>query len=226
MCPAASTRPRARRCSARRRPPQDEATPFHPRSPYGVAKVYAYWITRNYREAYGMYAVNGILFNHESPRRGETFVTRKIAARRRPHQGRPAGRTSTSATSTPAATGALPPNTSRRCGGCCSRTQPDDYVIATGASLHCARLRRACFAHVGLDWRKHVRFDERYLRPTEVDDLIGDASKAEKQLGWRATVHAPELARLMVDAELNVLQNGLAPGQQVASCAVPAPAVR
>lgn len=185
-------------------PPQHEGTPFHPRSPYGVAKVYAYWATRNYREAYGMYAVNGILFNHESPRRGATFVTRKVA--------KAAARIKAGLQDV-VYLGNLD---ARRDWGYAAEyveamwrmlqeDQPDDYVIATGVSHSVRDFVEHCFAHVGLDWREHVRFDERYLRPTEVDDLIGDASKAERVLGWKPVVHAPELARLMVDAELAAL---------------------
>ncbi|MFC4471055.1 GDP-mannose 4,6-dehydratase [Streptomyces xiangluensis] len=185
-------------------PPQHEATPFHPRSPYGVAKVYAYWATRNYREAYGMYAVNGILFNHESPRRGPTFVTRKVAtAAARIRFG----------LQDVVYLGNLD---ARRDWGYAAeyveamwrmlqQDEPDDYVVATGVSHSVRDFVEQCFAHVGLDWQDHVRFDERYLRPTEVDDLVGDASKAERVLGWRPEVRAPELARLMVDAEIAAL---------------------
>ncbi|WNZ11718.1 GDP-mannose 4,6-dehydratase [Streptomyces sp. 11x1] len=182
-------------------PPQHEDTPFHPRSPYGVAKVYAYWATRNYREAYGMYAVNGILFNHESPRRGPTFVTRKVAM---------AAARIKAGLQDVVYLGNLD---ARRDWGYAAeyveamwlmlqQAQPDDYVVATGASHSVRDFVEHCFAHVGLDWRDHVRFDDRYLRPTEVDDLVGDATKAERVLGWRPTVRAPELARLMVDAEI------------------------
>ncbi|GGN56148.1 GDP-mannose 4,6-dehydratase [Streptomyces albiflavescens] len=182
-------------------PPQSEDTPFHPRSPYAAAKVYAYWITRNYREAYGMFAVNGILFNHESPRRGETFVTRKIA--------RAAARI---------ARGEqeylyLGNLEARRDWGYApeyvdamwrmlQRERPGDYVIATGTSHSVRDFLGFCFEHAGLDPDQHVRFDERYLRPSEVPDLIGDASAAERDLSWRPSVYAPELARIMVDAEL------------------------
>ncbi|MGW1809115.1 GDP-mannose 4,6-dehydratase [Streptomyces sp. NPDC002078] len=185
-------------------PPQRESTPFHPRSPYGVAKVYAYWTTLNYREAYGMYAVNGILFNHESPRRGPTFVTRKVAM---------AAARIKAGLQDVVYLGNLD---ARRDWGYAAeyveamwrmlqQDEPDDYVIATGVSYSVRDFVDHCFAHVGLDWRDHVRFDERYLRPTEVDDLVGDASKAERVLGWRPGVRAPELARLMVDAELAAL---------------------
>ncbi|MFF4039584.1 GDP-mannose 4,6-dehydratase [Streptomyces sp. NPDC001816] len=187
-------------------PPQCESTPFHPRSPYGVAKVYAYWVTRNYREAYGMYAVNGILFNHESPRRGETFVTRKVATA--------AARIKTGLQDV-VYLGNLD---ARRDWGYAAeyveamwlmlqQDQPNDYVVATGTSHSVRNFVEYCFTHVGLDWRDHVRFDPRYLRPSEVDDLVGDASRAERILGWRPSVRAPELARLMVDAELDALRH-------------------
>ncbi|MDQ0844824.1 GDP-mannose 4,6-dehydratase [Streptomyces sp. V1I6] len=182
-------------------PPQSEKTPFHPRSPYAAAKVYAYWITRNYREAYGIHAVNGILFNHESPRRGETFVTRKIAraaariARGEQeflHLGNLEARRDW---------GYAPEYVDAmwrmlQCG------TPDDYVVATGTSYSVRDFLTFCFERAGLDWERHVRFDERYLRPSEVPDLIGDASKAQRELGWRPTVLTPELARIMTDAEL------------------------
>ncbi|MDQ1020533.1 GDP-mannose 4,6-dehydratase [Streptomyces afghaniensis] len=185
-------------------PPQHENTPFHPRSPYGVAKVYAYWATRNYREAYGMYAVNGILFNHESPRRGPTFVTRKIATA--------AARIKAGLQDT-VHLGNLD---ARRDWGYAAeyvhamwlmlqQDQPDDYVIATGTSHSVRDFAQHCFAHVGLDYRDHIRFDECQLRPSDVDHVVGDASKAHRVLGWKPATHAPELARLMVDAELGVL---------------------
>jgi GDPmannose 4,6-dehydratase len=185
-------------------PPQCETTPFHPRSPYGAAKVYAYWMTRNYREAYGMYAVNGILFNHESPRRGPTFVTRKVAAA--------AARIKVGLQDV-IYLGNLD---ARRDWGYAleyveamwlmlQQDEPNDYVVATGTSHSVRDFVEYCFAHVGLDWHDHVRFDARYLRPSEVDHLVGDASQAERVLGWRPMVRAPELARLMVDAELGAL---------------------
>ncbi|MET8949073.1 GDP-mannose 4,6-dehydratase, partial [Streptomyces sp. NPDC004542] len=182
-------------------PPQHENTPFHPRSPYGVAKVYAYWATRNYREAYGMYAVNGILFHHESPRRGPTFVTRKIATA--------AARIKAGLQDT-VHLGNLD---ARRDWGYAAeyvhamwlmlqQDRPDDYVIATGTSHSVRDFAEHCFAHVGLDYRDHIRFDERQLRPFEVHHVVGDAAKAQRVLGWKPATHAPELARLMVDAEL------------------------
>lgn len=186
-------------------PPQDENTPFYPRSPYGAAKIYSYWITKNYREAYDMFAVNGILFNHESPRRGETFVTRKItravaaiAAGKQEHLYM----------------GNL--DAIRDWGYAAEYVEgmwrmlqadePEDFVLATGRPSTVREFLETSFEHAGLDWEKHVRFDERYLRPTEVDALIGDPSKAEEKLGWKATVHAPELARIMVDADRAALE--------------------
>jgi GDPmannose 4,6-dehydratase len=182
-------------------PPQSESSIFHPRSPYAAAKVYAYWITRNYREAYGVHAVNGILFNHESPRRGETFVTRKIAraaariARGEQdalHLGNLEARRDWG----------YAPEYVDAMWRMLQQDEPGDYVVATGTSYSVRDFLGFCFEHAGLDWEKHIRFDERYLRPSEVPDLVGDASKAERELGWKATVHAPELARIMVDAEL------------------------
>ncbi|MFJ7178083.1 GDP-mannose 4,6-dehydratase [Streptomyces massasporeus] len=182
-------------------PPQSEMSPLHPCSPYAAAKVYAYWITRNYREAYGVHAVNGILFNHESPRRGETFVTRKIAraaariARGEQdvlHLGNLEARRDWG----------YAPEYVDAMWRMLQQDEPADYVVATGTSFSVRDFLCFCFEHVGLDWERHIRFDERYLRPSEVPDLVGDASKAERDLGWRATVHTPELARIMVDAEM------------------------
>jgi GDPmannose 4,6-dehydratase len=181
-------------------PPQSETTPFHPRSPYGAAKVYGYWMTRNYREAYGMFAVNGILFNHESPRRGETFVTRKIAMA--------AARIAAGKQET-LYLGNL--DAVRDWGyakeyveGMWRMLQadtPSDYVLATGTGTTVREFAENCFESVGLDWRDHVAHDERYERPSEVDALIGDPSKARRELGWEATVRAPDLARLMTETE-------------------------
>ena len=182
-------------------PPQSEDTPFYPRSPYGAAKVYSYWMARNYREAYGIFACNGILFNHESPRRGETFVTRKITrAVARIAEGQQqdlwmgnldAARDWGYAKEYVEAMWLM-----------LQADTADDYVVATGTSYTVRDFLQISFDHVGLDWEKHVKFDERYLRPTEVDNLIGDASKAEKVLGWKAQTLTPELARLMVDADI------------------------
>lgn len=187
--------------------PQNEATAFCPQSPYAAAKVYSYWMARNYREAYGLFAVNGILFNHESPRRGETFVTRKIS--------RAAARIS-SGLQSELFLGNLE---ARRDWGFAPEyvegmwrmlqvDVPQDYVLATGTSYSVREFLELAFRHVGLDWQDHVRLDPRYLRPTEVIDLVGDASFAERQLGWKANVLPPQLAALMVDADLAALHRG------------------
>jgi GDPmannose 4,6-dehydratase len=187
-------------------PPQNEDTPFYPRSPYGAAKVYSYWVTKNYREAYDMFAVNGILFNHESPRRGETFVTRKIT---RAVAAIVAGQQDY------LYMGNL--DAVRDWGYAAEYVEgmwrmlqadePDDYVLATGVGYTVREFLEASFSHAGLEWEKHVRFDERYLRPTEVDALIGDASKARDKLGWAAEVDGLALARLMVDADKEALRH-------------------
>jgi GDPmannose 4,6-dehydratase len=187
-------------------PPQNEDTPFYPRSPYGAAKVYSYWVTKNYREAYGMFAVNGILFNHESPRRGETFVTRKIT---RAVAAIKAG------TQDHVYLGNL--DSIRDWGYAAEYVEgmwrmlqvdePDDFVLATGGNFTVRDFVETSFAHAGLEWEKYVRFDERYLRPTEVDALVGDASKAADKLGWIPTVDTAELARIMVDADITALEH-------------------
>jgi GDPmannose 4,6-dehydratase len=180
--------------------PQTETTPFHPRSPYGVAKVFGYWITRNYREAYGMYAVNGILFNHESPRRGPTFVTRKITR----------------------AVGAIlrGEQNDLKLGNLDAKRDwgyardymegawlmlqaetPDDYVLATNETHTVQEFLEEAFGYVDLNWRDYVKIDPRYFRPAEVDLLIGDYSKAKDQLGWEPAVRFPELVRMMVDSD-------------------------
>lgn len=185
-------------------PPQNELTAFHPRSPYGAAKVYSYWVTRNYREAYGMFAVNGILFNHESPRRGETFVTRKIT--------RAAARIAAGLQETlflgnldAVRDWGYAPEYVEGMWRMLQADEPGDYVLATGGNFTVRDFLTASFERVGLNWADHVRFDDRYLRPSEVDALIGDASKAENELGWKATVQTPELARIMVDADVSAL---------------------
>ena len=183
--------------------PQDEHTPFHPRSPYAVSKLCAYWTVVNYREAYGMYAVNGILFNHESPRRAENFVTRKItlgAARIKLGLQQKLSLGNLDA---------------RRDWGFArdymeaawmilQQPQPDDYVVATG-ELHSVReFLDEAFGYLSLDWRAHVETDSRQLRPAEVDAVVGDASKARRVLGWRPRVGFRELVRMMVDADLEL----------------------
>jgi GDPmannose 4,6-dehydratase len=181
-------------------PPQNELTPFYPRSPYGAAKVYSYWMTRNYREAYGMFAVNGILFNHESPRRGETFVTRKItraAARIKAGLREELYLGNLDAVRDWGYAREYVEGMWRML----QADEPDDYVLATGTAYSVRDFLVIAFEYAGLDWREHVRFDERYLRPSEVDALIGEPAKAEALLGWKAQVFVPELARLMVDAD-------------------------
>lgn len=183
-------------------PPQSEATPFYPRSPYGVAKVYGYWMARNYREAHGLYAVNGILFNHESPRRGETFVTRKIAraaARIRLGQEQSVYLGNLDAVRD----WGYAPEYVEGMWRMLQADAPEDYVLATGTASTVREFAAACFARVGLDWREHVRFDETYLRPTEVDALVGDASKARRNLGWKPQTMPEQLAHIMVDAEIS-----------------------
>jgi len=184
--------------------PQTEATPFHPRSPYGAAKVYAYWATVNYRESYGMHASNGILFNHESPRRGETFVTRKItraAARIKAGQQKKLYLGNLDA---------------KRDWGYAreyveamwlmlQQDQPDDYVIATGETHSVEEFLIETFSHLNLDWHDYVELDPKYLRPAEVDLLIGDSAKAKRVLGWEPRVSFKELVRLMVDADVAML---------------------
>jgi GDPmannose 4,6-dehydratase len=184
--------------------PQNESTPFHPRSPYGVAKVYGHWITVNYRESYDLFAVSGILFNHESPRRGLEFVTRKIThsvariARGKAKELR------------------LGNVESRRDWGFAGdyvramwamlqQDQPDDYVIATGETHSVREFAQRAFAHVGLDWEKYVVIDPELYRPAEVDQLCGDPSKAKRQLGWEPQVTFDELVKRMVDADLAAL---------------------
>lgn len=181
--------------------PQRETTPFYPRSPYGAAKVYAHWITVNYREAYGLFACNGILFNHESPRRGETFVTRKITkAAARIKLG----------LQQDLFLGNLDAKRDWGYAGdyveamwlMLQQEQPDDYVVATGETHTVREFLDVAFGHVGLDWRRHVKIDPRYYRPTEVDLLIGDSAKAQRQLGWKPTVDFHRLAVMMVEADL------------------------
>ena len=185
-------------------PPQSESAPFYPRSPYGAAKVYSYWMARNYREAYGIFACNGILFNHESPRRGETFVSRKITravARIAAGQQQDLWMGNLDA----ARDWGYAKEYVEAMWLMLQAETAADYVVATGTSYTVRDFLQISFDHVGLDWEEHVKFDERYLRPTEVDNLIGDASKAETVLGWKAQTLTPELARLMVDADIKEL---------------------
>ncbi len=188
--------------------PQTEKTPFYPRSPYAAAKVYSYWVTVNYREGYDMFACNGILFNHESPRRGETFVTRKITmALAKIYHG----------IQDKLYLGNLD---SKRDWGFAGdyveamwlmlqQKKADDYVIATGETHSVREFLEEAFQHVGLDWKKYVALDKRYLRPTEVDILIGDSSKARKVLKWKPKVNFKQLVKMMVDADMQVVEKML-----------------
>ena len=182
-------------------PPQNEETPFYPRSPYGVAKVYSYWMTRNYREAYGMFAVNGILFNHESPRRGETFVTRKIAmAAARIAAGKQEHLYLGNLDSV--RDWGYAPEYVDAMWRMLQHDEPMDFVVATGTAYTVRDFVQFCFEHVGLDWEKYVRFDDRYLRPTEVDALVGEPSRMRQVLAWQPSTLTPHLARIMTTAEL------------------------
>lgn len=182
--------------------PQRETTPFYPRSPYGAAKLYAHWITVNYREAYNLFACSGIMFNHESPRRGETFVTRKITkAAVRIKLG----------LQQDLYLGNLDAKRDWGYAGdyvqamwlMMQQDTPDDYVIATGETHTVREFLEVAFGHLNLDWKRYVKIDRKYYRPTEVDLLIGDASKANKQLKWEPRVRFEELATMMVDADLD-----------------------
>ncbi len=195
-------------------PPQNEETPFYPRSPYGAAKVYSYWMTRNYREAYGIFACNGILFNHESPRRGETFVTRKIT--------RAAARIKLGMQDKlflgnldAVRDWGYAPEYVEAQWLMLQADEPDDYVVATSTAATVADFLSASFGALDLDWRNHVEFDPRYLRPTEVDSLIGSYSKAKRALGWEPSVLSAELAEMMVSRDLQILSKSLVPNEEI-----------
>jgi GDPmannose 4,6-dehydratase len=188
--------------------PQRETTLFHPRSPYGVAKVFAYWATVNYRESYDLFASNGILFNHESPRRGETFVSRKITRavayikaglQKKLYLGNLEAKRDWG----------YAPEYIEAMWLMLQQDKPDDFVIATGETHSVREFCEEAFGLAGLDWQKYVEIDKRYLRPAEVDILIGDASKASKQLGWQPSVRFKELVKIMVEADLRALQDKL-----------------
>jgi GDPmannose 4,6-dehydratase len=186
-------------------PPQHEGTAFHPRSPYGCAKVFAYWSTVNYREAYGLFAVNGILFNHESPRRGETFVTRKISRAVARIRAGLQDRLYLGNLDAVRDWGYAPEYVEAMW-RMLQHDDPGDYVVATGEAASVRDFLGAAFGAAGLDWAEYVRFDPKYQRPTEVDALIGDAAKAEETLGWKPRVRWPELARVMVEADITALE--------------------
>ncbi len=187
-------------------PPQHELTPFHPRSPYSVAKLYAYWATVNYREAYGLFASNGILFNHESPRRGETFVTRKVT--------RAVARIAAGLQEKvylgnldSVRDWGFAPEYVEGMWRMLQADEPGDYVLATGHAMTVRSFCQVAFNRVGLDWERHVAHDRRYERPSEVDALIGDAAKAERCLGWRATTFGEDLVKVMVDDDVLALDD-------------------
>jgi GDPmannose 4,6-dehydratase len=186
-------------------PPQNEETSFKPRSPYGAAKVYAYWMVRNYREGYGMFAVNGILFNHESPRRGETFVTKKIT--------RAVARIKCGLQDKlflgnleAKRDWGYAPDFVKAMWLMLQQNKPDDYVIATGETHSVREFLEEAFKYAGLDWKKYVEIDKRYFRPLEVEFLQGDASKAKKKLKWAPKVKFKELVGIMVDADIKNLE--------------------
>ena len=184
--------------------PQSETTPFYPRSPYAVAKVYAHWITVNYRESYGLHASSGILFNHESPRRGETFVTRKITRAIARIKAGLQDKLYLGNLEAKRDWGYAPEYVEAMW-RMLQQEKADDYVVATGETHTVQEFLDVAFARAGLDPKKHVAFDKRYLRPAEVDLLIGDASKAKKKLGWEPKVKFKQLAEIMVDADIQLL---------------------
>lgn len=186
-----------------------EQSPFYPRSPYGVAKLAAFWATKNYREAYGMFAANGIVFNTESPRRGEDFVTRKIArAVARIEWG--LDKTLKLGNLEARRDWSYAPEVAEAIFRIARHEKPDDFVIATGVAHSVQEFCEAAFAYRGLNWKDHVVFDESLLRPSEVNVLIGDAGKAKRQLGWTPKVGFGELVKIMVDAEIEKIENGSA----------------
>lgn len=187
-------------------PPQSESTPFHPRSPYSVAKVFAHWATVNYREAYGMFCTNGILFNHESPRRGETFVTRKISRAVARIKAGVQNKLFLGNLDAKRDWG-YAPDYVEAMWRIMQHDEPLDLVIATGESHTVREFAQAAFARVGLDWERYVEVDPNYFRPAEVIDLQGDPSRARELLGWEPRVRFDELVRIMVDADVQLLDD-------------------
>ena len=186
-------------------PPQNEKTPFQPRSPYAASKLYSYWITVNYREAYNLFACNGILFNHESPRRGETFVTRKITRaatriklnlQKKLYLGNLNAKRDWG----------YAPEFVEAAWAMLQQDKPDDYVIATGQTHSVKEFVEEVFEYLGLEWKKYVEIDKRYFRPTEVDELQGDAAKAREKLGWKPKVSFSELIKIMVDSDMKLAE--------------------
>ncbi len=189
-------------------PPQDENSPFQPRSPYAIAKLYSYWMTRNYREAYDMFAVNGILFNHESPRRGPTFLSRKVTRavariyaglQKKLYLGNLESRRDYG----------YAPEYIEAMWKMLQQDHPEDYVVGTGVAPTMREFVIEAFEYAGMDWQKYVEIDPRYFRPTEVDALVADASRARNQLGWEPKITFKQLARIMVDADMESI--GLEP---------------
>lgn len=187
-------------------PPQSENSPCYPRSPYAAAKLYAHSIVRNYREAHGLFASNGILFNHESPRRGETFVTRKITMavariaaglQDRLYLGNLDSRRDWG----------YAPEYTEAMWRILQAPEPNDFVVGTGTSYSVAQFAQMAFEHVGLDWERYICFDPRYVRPAEVDDLVADSTKASELLGWKPSTFTPDLVRIMVDADRSLLED-------------------
>jgi len=185
--------------------PQTERTPFYPRSPYSCAKVFSYWITVNYRESYGLHASNGILFNHESPRRGETFVTRKITRAVAHIQAGLQDKLFLGNLEAKRDWGYAPEYV-QAMWLMLQAAKPDDYVVATGETHSVREFLELAFSHAGLDWNDHLQTDPRYLRPAEVDVLIGDSSKARRHLGWEPKTRFADLVKLMVDADIELLR--------------------
>jgi GDPmannose 4,6-dehydratase len=188
--------------------PQNESTPFHPRSPYGCAKLYSYWMTVNAREGYGLFAVNGILFNHESPRRGEIFVSRKVTRavarilhglQKKLYLGNLDGERDWG----------FAPEYVEGIWRMLQQAEPGDYVLATGETHSVKEFVDRAFAHVGLDWRRYVEVDPQYYRPTEIDRLEGDASRARERLGWTPRIKFRDLVKIMVDADVQLLEDKL-----------------